>query len=75
MQHDLCERSTTLLNGVIAGHQGFLTREALTQIAETTLSNISGFPVTAQRVGECDQLAQLTCRETWLFAQPNGRSN
>jgi D-lactate dehydrogenase len=43
IQDDLFERLTTLPNVVITGHQGFLTREALTEIAEVTLSNISGF--------------------------------
>jgi len=28
---------------VVTGHQGFLTREALTNIAETTLTNVSDF--------------------------------
>jgi len=43
IQDDLFERLTTLPNVVITGHRGFLTREALTEIAEVTLSNISGF--------------------------------
>ncbi|WP_454632556.1 hypothetical protein [Bradyrhizobium cenepequi] len=30
-------------NVVITGHQAFLTREALTEIAEITLGNISSF--------------------------------
>jgi D-lactate dehydrogenase len=41
IQDDL--RLTTLSNVAIAGHQGFLTREALTEIAEVTLSNIGAF--------------------------------
>ncbi|MBV8486754.1 MAG: 2-hydroxyacid dehydrogenase, partial [Planctomycetaceae bacterium] len=43
IQDDVFERLTTLPNVVVTGHQGFLTREALTQIAEITLSNISDF--------------------------------
>jgi D-lactate dehydrogenase len=43
IQDDLFERLTTLPNVVITGHQGFLTREALMEIAEVTLRNISGF--------------------------------
>lgn len=43
IQDDAFERLTTFPNVVITGHQGFLTREALTQIAEITLSNISDF--------------------------------
>jgi D-lactate dehydrogenase len=34
---------TTLPNVIITGHQAFLTREALTQIAEITLGNIADF--------------------------------
>ena len=43
IQDDTFARLTTLPNVVITGHQGFLTREALTHIAETTLTNISDF--------------------------------
>jgi D-lactate dehydrogenase len=43
IQDDVFERLTTLPNVIVTGHQGFLTREALTQIAETTLSNIREF--------------------------------
>ena len=43
IQDDVFERLTTLPNVVITGHQAFLTREALTQIADITLGNISDF--------------------------------
>lgn len=43
IQDDTFARLTTLPNFVIADHQGFLTREALAQVAETTLTNISDF--------------------------------
>jgi D-lactate dehydrogenase len=43
IQDDVFERLTTLPNVVVTGHQGFLTREALMQIAEITLTNISDF--------------------------------
>jgi D-lactate dehydrogenase len=43
IQDDTFARLTTLPNVVITGHQGFLTREALVHIAETTLANISEF--------------------------------
>jgi D-lactate dehydrogenase len=43
IQDDVFERLTTFPNVVITGHQGFLTREALMQIAEITLINISDF--------------------------------
>jgi D-lactate dehydrogenase len=43
IQDDTFARLTTLPNVVITGHQGFLTHEALTHIAETTLTNISDF--------------------------------
>src|SRR5271166_3704540 len=43
IQDDIFERLTTLPNVIVTGHQGFLTREAIMQIAEITLSNISKF--------------------------------
>jgi len=43
IQDDVFERLTTLPNTVITGHQAFLTREALQQIAHVTLSNVSNF--------------------------------
>ena len=43
IQDDVFERLTTFPNVVITGHQAFLTREALTQIADITLGNISDF--------------------------------
>jgi len=48
IQDDVFERLTTFPNVVITGHQGFLTREALTQIAEITLSNVSDFELGKQ---------------------------
>lgn len=50
IEDDAFERLTTFRNVVITGHQGFLTREALTQIAETTLSNISQFQSGQERL-------------------------
>jgi D-lactate dehydrogenase len=49
IQDDVFERLTTLPNVVITGHQAFLTREALTQIAEITLGNISDFEAKAPK--------------------------
>jgi D-lactate dehydrogenase len=43
IQDDVFERLTTLPNVIITCHQAFLTREALTQIAEVTLTNIRSF--------------------------------
>ncbi|WP_213771791.1 2-hydroxyacid dehydrogenase [Bradyrhizobium sp. dw_78] len=43
IKDDAFERLTTMPNVVITGHQAFLTREALTEIAEITLENISSF--------------------------------
>ncbi len=40
MTDDLLARLTTFNNVVITSHQGFLTRDALANIAETTLGNI-----------------------------------
>jgi D-lactate dehydrogenase len=49
IQGDVFERLTTLPNVVITGHQAFLTREALTHIAEATLVNISDFQLGQQK--------------------------
>jgi len=43
IQDDVFERLTTFPNTVITGHQAFLTREALQQIAHVTLANATGF--------------------------------
>jgi D-lactate dehydrogenase len=43
IQDDVFERLTTFPNTVITGHQRFLTREALRQIADVTLANVSAF--------------------------------
>ena len=40
---DLFERLLTFPNVLITGHQGFFTDQALTNIADTTLKNISRF--------------------------------
>lgn len=40
---DLLARLTTFPNVIITSHQGFFTHEAMTNIAETTLSNIKQF--------------------------------
>jgi D-lactate dehydrogenase len=40
---DVFARLLTFPNVVITGHQGFFTREALRNIAETTLANVSAF--------------------------------
>lgn len=43
IQDDVFERLLTFPNVVITGHQAFFTENALRNIAETTLSNISAF--------------------------------
>jgi D-lactate dehydrogenase len=43
IQDDVFARLTTFPNVLITGHQGFLTREALKQIAEISLANVSDF--------------------------------
>jgi D-lactate dehydrogenase len=50
IQDDVFERLTTFPNVVITGHQGFLTREALIQIAEITLDNVSDFEIGSQKL-------------------------
>lgn len=43
LQDDVLARLLTFPNTLITAHQGFLTREALANIAETTLANITAF--------------------------------
>ena len=43
IQDDIFARLTTLPNVVITGHQAFLTRDALTKIAEITLGNVKDY--------------------------------
>lgn len=43
IQDDMFARLTTFPNVVVTGHQGFLTREALANIAETSLANARDF--------------------------------
>lgn len=43
LQDDQLARLLTFPNVLVTSHQGFLTREALTNIAETTLANASAF--------------------------------
>lgn len=43
LQDDVLARLMTFPNVLITSHQGFLTREALANIAETTLSNATAF--------------------------------
>ena len=50
IQDDMFTRLLTFPNVLITGHQAFLTDEALTNIAETTLGNVAQW----QRTGQCD---------------------
>lgn len=43
IRDDIFARLTTLPNVVITGHQAFLTRDALTKIAEITLGNVKDY--------------------------------
>jgi D-lactate dehydrogenase len=43
VQDDVFMRLLTFPNVVVTAHQGFFTREALANIAETTLANLSSF--------------------------------
>lgn len=45
IQDDVLSRLTTFPNVLVTAHQGFFTKEALTQIAEVTLSNIRSFEI------------------------------
>ena len=52
IKDDLLARLLTFPNVLITAHQGFLTEEALTNIAETTLKNISDFETNLPLVNE-----------------------
>ena len=43
IEDDVFQRLTTFPNVIITGHQAFLTREALSEIAQITLGNIGDF--------------------------------
>ena len=43
LQDDVLARLLTFPNVLITSHQGFLTREALANIADTTLASVSAF--------------------------------
>jgi D-lactate dehydrogenase len=43
MTDDLLARLTTFNNVIVTSHQAFLTRDALVNIADTTLANIQEF--------------------------------
>ncbi|MCA9253026.1 MAG: 2-hydroxyacid dehydrogenase, partial [Phycisphaerales bacterium] len=62
LQDDVFARLLTFPNVVITGHQAFLTEEALTTIAETTLRNISQ----VERGEECENAVAFMAK-----AKPN----
>jgi D-lactate dehydrogenase len=49
LRDDIFTRLLTFPNVLITGHQGFFTREALDNIASTTIENITQFEATARR--------------------------
>ncbi|GJM23970.1 MAG: 2-hydroxyacid dehydrogenase [Phycisphaerae bacterium] len=59
LQDDVFARLLTFPNVVITGHQAFLTEEALTTIAETTLSNVANI----ERGDECENAVTVTPRK------------
>jgi D-lactate dehydrogenase len=52
LQDDVLARLLTFPNVLITSHQGFLTREALSNIATTTLDNIQAFEATGTAQNE-----------------------
>jgi D-lactate dehydrogenase len=52
IQDDVLMRLMSFPNVLITSHQGFFTEEALTQIAQTTLENISSFEKKVKLVNE-----------------------
>jgi len=55
LQDDVFARLLTFPNVLITGHQAFYTRQALENIASTTLQNITDFEIT----GSCKNLVKL----------------
>ena len=43
MQDDIFSRLVSFPNVLVTGHQGFFTKEALTEIAQTTINNAIEF--------------------------------
>lgn len=58
LQDDVLARLMTFPNVLITAHQGFLTREAISNIAETTLGNVSAFPNSLQNEVRSAQVTQ-----------------
>jgi D-lactate dehydrogenase len=56
IQDDVFMRLTTFPNVLVTGHQAFFTHEAMTNIAQTTLSNLSDF----ETGRPCPNLVRLT---------------
>lgn len=54
-QDDIFARLLTFPNVLITGHQAFYTRQALENIASTTLQNLTGF----ENTGTCSHLVTL----------------
>ena len=52
LNDDVLARLTTFPNVLLTSHQGFLTKEALSNIAETTLSNITAFELNTKLINE-----------------------
>lgn len=50
LDDDVFARLLTFNNVLITGHQGFFTREAMTNIARTTLENVAEF----EKTGQCE---------------------
>jgi D-lactate dehydrogenase len=55
LKDDVFARLLTFPNVIITGHQGFFTQEALANIAQTTLANISEF----EQTGTCTNAVHL----------------
>ncbi len=60
IQDDVFARLLTFPNVLITGHQAFFTEEALTNIAETTLANITVFEQGAELVNEVNHQPPTT---------------
>lgn len=66
LEDDTLARLLTFPNVIITGHQAFLTEEALTAIAETTLNNIKQYFESGALVNEvcyqCEDISSSKCK-------------
>ena len=63
IQDDIFSRLLTFPNVLVTGHQAFFTHQAMTQIAATTLANVSAFVAGHQSGNEVRSVRRVTSPE------------